>query len=118
MVITNGAQKWWPGTGRPPIDRLAPLDLDALDSIALEKAKDALGNIVGGIGSGRARISPDPDDDRTRSLLPVVVSMGNKASHVNGRVTNTVGLQQVTNQRTHSLPYGVEWSSRTNLNVR
>jgi hypothetical protein len=54
MVITNGAQKWW--TGRPPIDRLAPLDLDALDSIALEKAKDALGNIVGGIGGGRVPI--------------------------------------------------------------
>ena len=38
VVVANGAQKWW--TDRTPKDRLAPLDLDALNSIALEKAKD------------------------------------------------------------------------------
>jgi hypothetical protein len=85
VVVADGTQKWW--TDRAPKNRHPPLDLDALDFIALEKAKDALGYVVGGIGGGRAGINPDPYNDGTRNVL-LVGFVGDEASLVNGRVAN------------------------------
>jgi hypothetical protein len=104
VVVADGTQKWW--TDRVPKDRLPPLDLDALDSIALEKAKDALGYVVGGVGGGGAGINPDPYNDGTRNVLVGIV--GDEASHVNGRVANLLGFDQVANKGTHNTPDGVE----------
>ena len=88
-------------------DRLPPLALDALDFIALEKAKNVLGYVVGGIGGGRAGINPDPYNDETRNVL-LVGFVGDEASLVNGRVANLLGFDQVANKGTHSTPDGVE----------
>jgi hypothetical protein len=105
VVVEDGTQKWW--TDRVPKDRLPPLDLDALDSIALEKAKDVLGYVVGGIGGGRAGINPNPYNDGTRHVL-LVGFVGDETSHINGRVANFLGFDQVANKGTHSTPDGVE----------
>jgi hypothetical protein len=86
VVVANGAQKGW--TDCTPKDRLAPLNLDALDSIALE---DVLGYVVGGIGDGRAGINPDPDNDGTRNNI-IVGFVGDEASDINGRVANLLGV--------------------------
>ncbi len=43
--------------------------VEALDFIALEKAKDVLRYVVGGISSGRAGINPDPYNDGTRDVI-------------------------------------------------
>ena len=90
-----------------PKDRLPPLDLDVLNSIALEKAKNVLGYVVGGIGGGGAGRNPYSYNDGTRRVILVGI-MGDEASHINGRVANLLGLDQVANKGTHSTPDGVE----------
>ena len=117
MVVADDTQKWW--SDRAPKNRLPPLNLDALDFIALEKAKDALGYVVGGIGGGRARINPDPYNDGTRNVL-LVGFVGDEASLVNGRVANPFLIRSRTRGPTvlQTALSGVPQTPRTDLNVR
>jgi hypothetical protein len=76
---------------------------NALGSILLEKFKDILGYFVGGVGGGRAGIDPNPNNDGTESLLPIL-SVGDEASGINGRVVNVPIFHQFANLGTDSAP--------------
>jgi len=82
-----------------------PFNLSALDSILHEKREDGLGDVVGGIGGGRAGRDGDPDGHWTESLLPVLLD--DEASRADGRVPSLL-LHQVANLGTDGVPDLVE----------
>jgi len=57
--------------------------------VILEKSEDLLGDIVGGVGRGRAGLDANPDDD---------------GSHVNRRPLDSVCLDDVANPGTDNVP--------------
>jgi hypothetical protein len=77
-----------------------------------------LGDIVSGIGGGKARNDADPYNDGTETPLRLLSrrSVGEEAGRVNGRPVNLAGLDQVTNLGTDSVPdtiqRGVEDSAK------
>ena len=95
------------GTCRLPRDRLAPLYFNAFDSVLLEKFRDVLGYFVGDVCRGGAGIDPNPNNDGTESIL-LVLSVGDEASGVNGRVENLPIFHQLANLGTDSAPDIVE----------
>ena len=62
---------------------------------------------MGGVGGGRAGINHNPNNDGTESLLPVL-SVGDEASGINGRVANLPIFHQFANLGTDSAPDVVE----------
>ena len=58
---------------------------------------------MGGVGGGRAGINPNPNNDGTESLLPIL-SVGDEASGINGAVVNVPIFHQVANLGTDSAP--------------
>jgi len=59
------AQKGW--TCQPLQDGPTPFHDGIFDSMLLEKRKDLLGDLVGGIGGGGPRTDTQPYDDRTET---------------------------------------------------
>jgi len=101
IVVAHNTHKGW--TCQLRRDGLAPFYYGTLDPILHEKRKDILGYVVGSVGRGRVGIDPDPNHDRTKSLC-VVLSVGNKASRVDGRIANLPIFHQVADLGTDSVP--------------
>ena len=68
---------------QPLDDPLVPLYFNVLDSILLQKSKDALRDLVGGVGGGRAGIDGNPNHNGTKRLLSVL-SVGDEAGGSDG----------------------------------
>ena len=62
---------------------------------------------MGGVGGGRAGIDPNPNNEGTESVLPVL-SVGDEASGINGRIENVPIFHKLTNLGTDSAPDAVE----------
>ena len=94
------------GACQPLRNRLAPFHNSTLDSVVQQEGKDLLGDIVGGIGGGRTRTDADPDDDRTETPLRLLSqrSVSEKAGRVDRRPVDLVGLDQVADLGTNSVP--------------
>ena len=87
-------------------DRLAPFHNSTLNSVLQQERKDLLGDIVGSIGGGRTGKDADPDNDRTETPLCLLSwrSVSEEAGRVDGRIVDLVGLDQVTDLGTDSVP--------------
>lgn len=88
-------------------DPLVPLYFNALDSILLQKFEDALRDLVGGVGGGRAGIDANPNHNGTKRLLPVLF-FGDEADGINGETILRTALHQVANLGSNSVPDAVE----------
>jgi hypothetical protein len=98
------------GTCEPLQDRLAPFHNDTLDSVPQEKGEDLSGDLVGGIGGGRARSDTDPNDDGAESPLHPLSQrrVSEKAGWVDRRPVDLPYVKQVTNLGTDSVPDTIE----------
>src|SRR5712672_3627653 len=75
----------------------------------LKKRKDLLGDLVGGIGGGRARNNANPYDDGTETrLLFLSWQFCEEAGRVDGRPVNLPSLNQFNDLGTDSLPDIIE----------
>lgn len=109
VAATDVAHKG--GTCQPLRDRLAPFDNGTIDSVLHQERKDFLGDIVGGIGGGRTGKDADPNDDRAEAPLRLLSwrSVSEEAGRVDGRPVDLVGLDQVTDLGTDSVPDTIQW---------
>ena len=103
IAAVNMAHKG--GTCEPLRDRLAPFHNSTVDSVLLQKGKDLLGDLVGGIGGGGTRSDADPYDDGTETPLRVLSQrcVGEEAGRVDRRPVDLPSLDQVTNLGTDSV---------------
>lgn len=88
-------------------DPLKPFYFNVLDSILLQKFEDALRDLVGGVGGGRAGVDTNPNHNGTARLLPVF-SFGDEAGGINGETILRTTLHQGENLGTDSVPDAVE----------
>jgi hypothetical protein len=89
---------------------LTPFHNSVSDSMLLEKRKDLLGDLVGGIGGGGPRNDAKPYDDRTETPLLLLSRrcVGEEAGWVDGRPVNLPSRDQFDNLGTDRFPDTIE----------
>jgi hypothetical protein len=103
------AHKGW--ICQPLQDGLTPFYDSIFNFMLLEKHKDLLGDLMGGIRGGRTRADADPYDDGTKTPLLLLSRrcMGEEVGWVDGQPVNLPSRDQVNNLETHSFPDTIEW---------
>ena len=94
------------GACQPLRDRLSPFYYNTLDFVLLQKRKDLLRDIVGGVGGGRTGHDTNPDNDRTKNpvLLLSRRTVRVETDRVNGQPLDVLCLDDFANMGTDSTP--------------